>query len=98
VVAAAAIGVPQRFFNNIQALGVGLDATYALPDHQPIDPMWLERQSAGTILITEKDAVKLSGITDPRVWIGQTTVRWWCDDINAFFERKLAAAGIKPSR
>ena len=94
VLAAAAIGVPARFFESIAQLGISIDQALPLPDHQPIDPAWFEQQSAGTILLTEKDAIKLPSIQDPRVWIAETTVHWWHHDIGTFLNHKLAQAGI----
>ncbi|WP_159078831.1 tetraacyldisaccharide 4'-kinase [Orrella marina] len=59
ILAIAGIGVPERFFANLRSLGVNPDRTLALPDHGDIDKAWLARQAEGTILMTEKDAVKL---------------------------------------
>ncbi len=98
VIAVAAIGVPERFFDSVRSLGIELSHTEALADHQPIDLDWLERQNAGTILVTEKDAIKMPTIRDARIWVAETTVQWWQDDIGAFIEHKLAQAGIKRPR
>lgn len=96
IAAVAAIGVPQRFFNSLKALGVSVTQTFGLPDHAPIDLEWLKRLPAKTILITEKDAVKLQWpIEDKRLWIAQTSVLWWCDDAKTLLLHKLAAADIK---
>jgi tetraacyldisaccharide 4'-kinase len=96
IVAVAAIGVPKRFFSNLTDLGIHLSATYALVDHEAMDLAWLKGLPAETILITEKDAVKLSHQEpDPRVWVAQTSVHWWRDDIGVFFVQRLAQAGIQ---
>ena len=94
ILAAAAIGVPTRFFESIAQVGITVDQALSLADHQPIEPSWFERQRAGTILLTEKDAIKLPSIQDQRVWIAETTVDWWHDDIGSFLQHKLAQAGI----
>ena len=95
VVAVAAIGVPDRFFQSIGELGIDLDAQVALADHKPIGQDWLEQQTAGTILVTEKDAIKLPSIQDQRIWVAQTTTQWGRDDMTAFLKSQLAKAGIK---
>ncbi len=96
IVAVAAIGVPERFFNNLNDLGLHLSATHALVDHQAMDLAWLKGLPAKTILLTQKDAVKLSRReADPRVWVAQTSVHWWRDDIAVFFAQRLAQAGIQ---
>ena len=95
VVAVAAIGVPDRFFQSIDELGIDLDAKFALADHKSISPDWLDRQTAGTILMTEKDAIKLPSIQDQRIWVAQTTTKWGSDDMATFLKSQLAKAGIK---
>lgn len=56
--AAAGIAKPERFFKTLAKLGIELAETVALPDHAAITPQDLPR--ADCVLITEKDAVKLS--------------------------------------
>lgn len=97
VIAAAGIGVPQRFFDSLQRLGIELSQTYPLADHAPIDSEWLSALPGTTILITEKDAVKLTPNSDQRLWVCETSVHWWRNDIDAYFVQALAAAGIKHS-
>lgn len=65
--AVAGIGVPQRFFAHLAALGVQCEA-HAFPDHH--------RYVAGdlafagdAVLATEKDAVKLRGLSALPVWV-----------------------------
>ncbi|HEY7803735.1 MAG TPA: tetraacyldisaccharide 4'-kinase, partial [Orrella sp.] len=94
VVAVAAIGVPVRFFQSISELGIDLDARFALADHKPISQDWLEQQTAGTILMTEKDAVKLPSIHDQRIWVAQTTTLWGSDDMAVFLKKQLTKSGI----
>ncbi|MCD8494305.1 MAG: tetraacyldisaccharide 4'-kinase [Burkholderiaceae bacterium] len=98
IAAAAGIGVPQRFFMSLLEVGITLQDCYPLADHAAIDLHWLNSLSAKTILITEKDAIKLDKpIADHRIWVAQTSVNWWRDDIDAFLTQRLAAAGIKHS-
>jgi tetraacyldisaccharide 4'-kinase len=72
IIAVAAIGNPQRFFDGVQSLlphpstpfkGIGL------PDHGQIDVALLNTLDARCILITEKDAVKCAHIDDQRIWV-----------------------------
>ena len=67
--ALAAIGNPKKFFEALTKLGVHLDQTLALPDHAPVHHHDLKVLGVDLILITEKDAVKCSGIEDTRIWV-----------------------------
>jgi tetraacyldisaccharide 4'-kinase len=59
LLALAAIAQPQAFFAMLEAQGLTLAQTQALPDHYDFDS-WLRPSNKGQILIcTEKDAVKL---------------------------------------
>ena len=56
--AAAGIGEPERFFRMLEAAGVRI-TRHPLPDHAPWDEVpW--PAGPGPVLVTEKDAVKLS--------------------------------------
>ncbi len=57
VQALAAIAQPELFFQALQAQGLQLAATHALPDHAPLQH-WTPTR-AEELLCTEKDAVKL---------------------------------------
>lgn len=72
IVAIAAIGNPQRFFDGIQSHLPHPAAPLkgiALPDHGQIDVALLNTLDAKCILITEKDAVKCAHIDDQRIWV-----------------------------
>jgi tetraacyldisaccharide 4'-kinase len=72
ITAIAAIGNPQRFFNEIQSLLPDPSAPFkgiGLPDHEQIDVALLNTLDAKCILITEKDAVKCAHIDDQRIWV-----------------------------
>ncbi len=56
--AVAAIAQPQAFFDMLQAQGLTLGQTWALPDHANFDN-WTAPQGKTPLLCTEKDAVKL---------------------------------------
>lgn len=95
VAALAAIGVPERFFASLAELGIELAQTHALADHQAIEMAWLENLDARTILITEKDAIKLPAIKDSRIWVAVTKLVWCDDDASARVLAALAAKGIR---
>jgi tetraacyldisaccharide 4'-kinase len=68
VLAAAGIGAPERFFATLRAAGL-TPSTLALPDHYAFrDDPFVDAQ-ADSILITEKDAVKLHASRDARIWV-----------------------------
>lgn len=61
VVAAAAIGNPERFFAMLRAHGL-LVETRTLPDHARFTPALAGAGRGKPILLTEKDAVKCNGV------------------------------------
>ena len=68
IAAVAAIGDPKRFFNALQKQGV-TGKWISLPDHASYTPEFFSGMKAQCILITEKDAVKCSAISDERIWV-----------------------------
>ena len=66
--AVAALGNPQRFFDELQKHGV-VAKCIGLPDHSTYTDTFFSNIDAKCILITEKDAVKCAGITDERIWV-----------------------------
>jgi tetraacyldisaccharide 4'-kinase len=68
VLAAAGIGVPERFFATLRAAGLR-PRTLSLPDHYAFERNPFDNASADAILITEKDAVKCALWRDPRIWV-----------------------------
>lgn len=73
ITAVAALGNPQRFFTALQKQGV-MGKSIALPDHASYTAAFFEKINAGCILITEKDAVKCSAMTDERIWVVPMTL------------------------
>ncbi len=59
LLALAAIAEPQAFFAMLQAAGLPLPQTLALPDHYDFDSWQRPSDKAYTLICTEKDAVKL---------------------------------------
>lgn len=72
--AVAGIGAPQRFFDTLARLGFEVDPARAFGDHHAFaagDFRGLE----GTILMTEKDAVKCAGLGLEDAWYLQVSAR-----------------------
>ena len=67
VAAIAGIGHPQRFFDQLEALGIHATA-HAFPDHYGYQRRDLKLPGAEAILMTEKDAVKCASIAEARMW------------------------------
>jgi tetraacyldisaccharide 4'-kinase len=71
VVAFAGIGVPDRFFETLRALGADLAGAIAFPDHHAYTPadaarlLDLARGHGATLVTTEKDRVRLAGHAGP---------------------------------
>lgn len=65
--AVAGIGNPQRFFEHLRKAGLEVIEN-AFPDHHPLQPKDVTFDDAHAVLMTEKDAVKLSGLFDARLW------------------------------
>jgi tetraacyldisaccharide 4'-kinase len=68
VVAAAGIGVPQRFFDTLMAAGMSLAWARPLPDHVQMDANTFSDIQSDLIFITAKDAVKCRSLDDERLW------------------------------
>ena len=67
ITAIAGIGNPNRFFDSLEKLGLSFRQR-SLPDHYPLSEEFIRSIKSEIILMTEKDAVKLSGIQDARCW------------------------------
>ena len=66
--AIAGLGNPKRFFNDLAKQGI-TGKQIQLPDHATYTPEFFAAIKAECILITEKDAVKCTGILDERIWV-----------------------------
>ena len=73
ITAVAAIGNPQRFFDDLLKQGIAAKSI-GLPDHATYTPEFFKAINAECILITEKDAVKCSSIQDERIWVVPMTL------------------------
>jgi tetraacyldisaccharide 4'-kinase len=77
ICAMAAIGLPKRFFLELQNLGINLDQAIALPDHAMMVAADFRKIQADEIVITAKDAVKLQNVADQRIWVAHTQLKWF---------------------
>ncbi len=65
VTAVAGIGNPQRFFRQLESLGLSLKACKSFNDHHQFSPQDIPR---GTVMMTEKDAVKVTSMAHDDCW------------------------------
>ncbi|MFA7282264.1 MAG: tetraacyldisaccharide 4'-kinase [Sterolibacterium sp.] len=72
--AIAGMGMPQRFFQHLRALGLRF-SEHAFPDHHRYDAADLAAIQADALLVTEKDAVKCAGLTERPVWVLPVTAQ-----------------------
>ena len=68
ITAVAAIGNPQRFFDDLLKQGIA-GKSIGLADHSTFTPEFFAKINAQCILITEKDAVKCALMNDERIWV-----------------------------
>lgn len=73
ITAIAAIGNPQRFFDELANQGINAQCI-GLPDHSTYSADYFNNIQANCILITEKDAVKCATFTDERIWVVPMTL------------------------
>lgn len=67
VTAVAGIGNPDRFFESLRRVGLHLDER-PYPDHHPFSREDAESWPPGPVIMTEKDAVKCSGLAQDDFW------------------------------
>lgn len=66
--AVAGIGHPDRFFRQLQRMGLQVEG-HAFPDHHVFQPSELVFPGADALLMTEKDAVKCQTFAPPETWV-----------------------------
>ena len=68
--AVAGIAHPRRFFHTLAEQGVAVEHEVALPDHFPLSDAWMAEHIPAdvTVLMTAKDAVKLTSACLVPVW------------------------------
>ncbi len=88
----AGIGHPERFFAGLRAAGVMLASVRALPDHHAFtaeDFSGLE----GTVLMTDKDAVKCAGFAGPDWWRVEAELQFAAGAGEQLLQAVLAVVG-----
>jgi tetraacyldisaccharide 4'-kinase len=68
VVAITGLGQPAQFFEMLRGQGLAIHAD-SLGDHEAMTQAHLDRREEQVVLITAKDAVKLTEEADPRIWV-----------------------------
>lgn len=71
--AVAGIGVPERFFGQLEDLGLDVER-HAFADHHAFRPADLAFGDQAPILMTEKDAIKCRAFADERAWFVSAAV------------------------
>jgi tetraacyldisaccharide 4'-kinase len=66
--AMTALGQPEQFFQMLTTQGLTV-TTVSLPDHDVIMPQHLAGVQSEIVLMTAKDAIKLNGSIDSRLWV-----------------------------
>ena len=66
--AVAGIGDPSRFFAQLAAMGLEF-SPHPFPDHHAYGAQDFSFANGGVLLMTEKDAVKCSGLALPEAWV-----------------------------
>ena len=66
--ALAGIGDPQRFFRQLESMGLQV-RKHRFPDHHPFVPADLAIPGVDALLMTEKDAVKCQAFAPPETWV-----------------------------
>jgi tetraacyldisaccharide 4'-kinase len=101
LIAIAGIGNPQRFFGQLERLGLAFEAR-AFPDHHRYAPEELRFPAADAVLMTEKDAIKCRRFAHERMWALPVTARTSEELAQLVLERIAAAqhgvGGKHPAR
>lgn len=99
--AVAAIGVPGRFFGQLEDLGLEVER-HGFADHHPLAAPDLAFGDRRPVLMTEKDAVKCRAFADERMWVVTAVVEDLDDLAGAVVmrlgERAAAATDVGPTR
>lgn len=73
IMALAAIGNPQRFFDYLQEHGIKINATRVFPDHYHYKASDIDSEYA--IITTEKDYTKLAKFKKDNIWIARVQAK-----------------------
>ncbi len=86
----AGIGVPERFFSDLRALGLRVAFTTALPDHHLFNAATLHAPEADIVIITSKDAVKCNALSDRKIWVAQVHLTFSEPHFDAWLDERLS--------
>lgn len=73
VAAATGLGQPRQFFDMLRGSGLSI-REHAVSDHGELPQKQLDALAEAVVLVTAKDAVKLTHPVDPRVWVVEIDV------------------------
>ena len=88
ICAIAGIGNPNRFFQQLRAMGLQFEEK-AYPDHHAFQPADLQSIAADVILMTEKDAVKCASFAEKH---------WWYLPVSAVVDESLISLVLNKLR
>lgn len=91
--AVAGIGHPDRFFRQMSKLGLKVE-THAFPDHHDYSAGDVSFEGKAPVLMTEKDAVKISKLLSDRQ-LGDNSDRYWSVPVEARLSQRLCSDLIK---
>jgi tetraacyldisaccharide 4'-kinase len=90
--ALAGIGDPDRFFDQLEAQGLGI-VRHARPDHARLDPEDLNFGDGLPVIMTEKDAVKCRTFARENCWMLPVEARFSAGDEERLLAPVLACLG-----
>jgi len=86
--AVAGVGDPEAFFAALERAGLRVERC-PLPDHATVDEIARALAGVGTVLMTEKDAVKCRGLADARDWFVMLGLAFAAGDDERLLEKVL---------
>jgi tetraacyldisaccharide 4'-kinase len=92
--AVAGIGNPQRFFDLLEDAGLDV-IPHPLEDHAELGAAELTFEEPGSVLITEKDAVKCEGLALPDVWCVVVDLTFDADSTARLMRLVLRELGVR---
>jgi tetraacyldisaccharide 4'-kinase len=95
--AVAGIGDPWRFFDHLRHAGLRL-LEHPFPDHHPFRPDDLHFHEDLPVLMTEKDAIKCSGISPDNSWYVPVSAQLASEFEEQFLRRVAMVAMVKGVR
>jgi tetraacyldisaccharide 4'-kinase len=94
--AVAGIGNPKRFFDLLEDAGLDV-IPHPLADHADVGEAQLTFEEPGSVLITEKDAVKCEGLGLPDIWCVVVDLEFDADSTARLMRLVLRGLGVRTS-